>query len=248
MYSVLTSCPVGLDESGIGFTPFSTVLFGAGAVSWSDYILIHRAIVDIVKVVGPFVFSPETYTSTEEVGEYTNAFYKALLTCNRDPKSCDALEMAALELVEMSMTDEARVKVHTAFPDLGKLNMPGSIAATVTNGASVIYSWVPDWMGLNKGCVSAPLGSIETYTSKYEEQSVCCSFHYSWDVATCMGASTTLLPPSFWLVPSEFYYIINGGKSREAALIRLHTMRKIRWAKRLQCLELVEDDVGVNIC
>jgi len=79
VYSVLTSCPVGLDESGVGFTPFSTVLFGADAVSWSDYILIHRAIVDIVKVVGPFVFSPETYTSTEEVGEYTNAFYKALL-------------------------------------------------------------------------------------------------------------------------------------------------------------------------
>jgi hypothetical protein len=206
VYSVLTSCPVGLDESGIGFTPFSTVLFGAGAVSWSDYILIHRAIVDIVKVVGPFVFSPETYTSTEEVGEYTNAFYKALLTCNRDPKSCDALEMAALELVEMSMTDEARVKVHTAFPDLGKLNMPGSIAATVTNGASVIYSWVPDWMGLNKGCVSAPLGSIETYTSKYEEQSVCCSFHYSWDVATCMGASTTLLPPSGWYPVSSITF------------------------------------------
>jgi len=114
--------------------------------------------------------------------------------------------MAALELVEMSMTDEARVKVHTAFPDLGKLNMPGSIAASVTNGASVIYSWVPDWKGLNKGCVSAPLGSIETYTPKYEEQSVCCSFHYSWDVTTCMSASTNLLPPSGWYPVSSITF------------------------------------------
>ena len=106
--------------------------------------------------------------------------------------------MAALDLVEMSMTEEAKMKVVSAFPDLGKLNMPGSIAASVTNGASVIFSWVPDWLGLNKGCISKPLGSIETYTPKYEDHSVCCSFHYSWDVATCMGASVIMLPPSGW--------------------------------------------------
>ena len=207
VYAVLTSCPVGLDESGVGFTPFDSDFFGYKTLSWSDYILIHRAIVDIVKVVGSFVFSPETYTSMEEVGEYTHAFYTTLLTCNKDPKSCDAFEMASLELVEMSMTEEARMKVGSAFPDFGKLNMPGSIAASVTNGASVIYSWVPDWKGLNKGCVSVPLGSIETYMPKYKEQSGCCSFHYSWDVATCMGASTaTLVPPSGWYPVSSIIF------------------------------------------
>jgi len=206
VYAVLTSCPVGLDESGVGFTPFDSDFFGYEAVSWSDYILVHQKILDIVKVVGPFVFSSKTYTSMEEVGAYTNAFYHTLLVCAKDSKSCDDFEKVSLELVEMSMTDEARAKVHTAFPDLGKLNMPGSIAASVTNGASVIYSWVPDWKGLNKGCFSAPLGSIETYTPKYEEQSVCCSFHYSWDVATCMSASTNLLPPSGWYPVSSIIF------------------------------------------
>jgi hypothetical protein len=204
-YSVLTSCPVGLDESGVGFTPFDSDFFGANTVSWSDYVLIHRAIVDIVKVVGSFVFSPQTYTSMEEVSEYTHAFYTTLLTCTKDPKSCDAFEMASLELVEMSMTEESRMKVGAAFPDFGQLNMPGSIASSVTNGASVIYSWVPDWTGLNKGCVSAPLGSIETYTPKYDEQSACCSFHYNWDIATCMGM-TTVLPPSGWYPVSSIQF------------------------------------------
>ena len=35
---------------------------------------------------------------------------------------------------------------------------------------------------------------------------------------------------------------------REAALLRLHMKRKRRRVKKAQCLELVEDDVGVNIC
>jgi hypothetical protein len=204
LYVVLTSCPVGLDESGIGFTPFDSFAFGNETLLWSDYVHIHQAIVGIVKVVGLFVFSPQTYTSMEEVGEYTSAFYTTLLTCTKDPKSCDAFEMASLELVEMSMTEESRMKVGSFFPNFGKLNMPGSIAASVTNGASVIYSWVPDWAGLNKGCVSAPLGSIETYTPKYDKQSACCSFHYSGDIATCMG--TAVLPPSGWypVSPSSF--------------------------------------------
>jgi hypothetical protein len=205
-YSVLTSCPVGLDESGVGFTPFDSDFFGANTVSWSDYVRIHQAIVDIVKVVGSFVFSPQTYTSMGEVSEYTHAFYTTLLTCTKDSMSCDAFELASLELVEMSMTDESRMKVRAAFPNFGQLNMPGSIAASVTQGASVIYSWVPvpDWTGLNKGCVSAPLGSIETYTPKYNEQSACCSFHYWGDVASCMG--TAVLTPSGWYPVSSIQF------------------------------------------
>jgi hypothetical protein len=223
-YSVLTTCPVGLDESGVGFTPFDSDFFGANTVSWSDYVRIHQAIVDIVKVVGSFVFSPQTYTSLEDVSEYTNAMYATLLTCTKDPTSCDAFEMASLELVEMSMTEESRMKVRAAFPHFGQLNMPGSIASSVTNGASVKYSWVPDWTGLNKGCVSAPLGSIETYTPKYDEQSACCSFHYNWDLATCMG-TTTVFPPSGWYPVSSSSF--NIMCSFYVALSRTPTYRSI---------------------
>jgi len=92
VYSVLTSCPVGLDESGVGFTPFDSDFFGANTVSWSDYVYIHQAIVDIVKVVGSFVFSPQTYTSMEDVSEYTHTLNTTLLTCTKDPTSCDAFD------------------------------------------------------------------------------------------------------------------------------------------------------------
>jgi hypothetical protein len=41
VYAVLTSCPVGLDESGVGFTPFDLDFFGYKTLSWSNYIRIH---------------------------------------------------------------------------------------------------------------------------------------------------------------------------------------------------------------
>merc|ERR1739845_130069 len=78
-YAVLTSCPVGLDESGIGFTAVDSDFLGDQALQWSDYVLIHQAILSLVKEAGPFVFSPSTYTSMGKVKQYTKRLYKTML-------------------------------------------------------------------------------------------------------------------------------------------------------------------------
>ena len=66
-YAVLTSCPIGLDESGVGFTAVDSDFLGDEPLVWSDYVLIYQAIINIVQQTGPFVFSPSTYTSMGKV-------------------------------------------------------------------------------------------------------------------------------------------------------------------------------------
>uniref|UniRef100_A0A7R9YXR6 Uncharacterized protein n=1 Tax=Pseudictyota dubia TaxID=2749911 RepID=A0A7R9YXR6_9STRA len=120
-YAVLTSCPAGTDESGTHFTPLDTDFFGedVGAVSWSDYVLIHKAILSLVRASGGFWFNPSTYSSMSTVKEYTPAFYTTLLQCikTRDAQSaaCSDFEVAASMLVEFSLTDEARALAKSYF-------------------------------------------------------------------------------------------------------------------------------------
>ena len=136
-YAVLTSCPVGVDESGTGFTPLDSDFLGDEALAWSDYVVIHEAIYNIVKEVGPFVFWPETYTSMEEVSKYTNTLYKTMLKCAKNAKQCAPFEKAAEALLENSLTDDAKAKVKQGFGNFGKPNKPGSISAAVSKGKSV---------------------------------------------------------------------------------------------------------------
>lgn len=136
-YAVLTSCPVGVDESGVGFTAVDSDFLGDEALFWSDYVVIHEAIYNIVKEVGPFVFWPETYTSMEKVKQYTNKLYKTMLKCAKNSKQCAQFERAAEDLLENALTDDAKGKVKQGFSNFGKPNKPGSISATVSNGKSV---------------------------------------------------------------------------------------------------------------
>jgi len=137
LHTVLTSCPVGVDESGIGFTAFAETLFGDKALGWSDYVLIHKSIVNIVREVGPFVFYPSTYTSMRRVKKYTHKLYKTMLTCAKKPDKCDAFEEAAVNLVENALTKKAKKMVKSGFGKLGDAKMAGSVAAAVSNGKSI---------------------------------------------------------------------------------------------------------------
>ena len=73
---------------------------GDEALVWSEYVVIHEAIYNIVKEAGPFVFWPETYTSMETVSKYTNRLYKTMLKCAMNAKQCAAFEQAAEALLE----------------------------------------------------------------------------------------------------------------------------------------------------
>ena len=58
-YEVLTSCPVGLDEAGTGFTPMDGDFCGKSTseMGWSDYLLIHASMLRIVRATGGYWFS-----------------------------------------------------------------------------------------------------------------------------------------------------------------------------------------------
>ncbi|KAL3765280.1 hypothetical protein ACHAW5_005690 [Stephanodiscus triporus] len=66
-----------------------------------------------------------------------------------------------------------------------------STSPTTANPASITNVWVPDWQGENTGCVLSSY-STETYLPKHNDRSTCCSTHYAWDYATCMGTVTAL--------------------------------------------------------
>merc|ERR1712029_404064 len=108
--------------SGVGFTSVDSDFLGDEPLSWSDYALVHKGILNIVKRVGPFPFSPSTYTSMETVKGYTGRFSKAMPMCAKDCQqsfSCAAFERAAADLVNNAMTRTAQNKVRSAFADLG---------------------------------------------------------------------------------------------------------------------------------
>lgn len=138
-YAVLTSCPVGVDESGIGFTALASIFLGTEPLEWSDYVLIHEAIVEIVRNVGPFVFSPLSYTSMDKVKKYTAQLYRTMLKCSKNHNDCSAFEIAAKKMVDNSFTKESKKKVKAGFANFGNPNMSGSISAAVTKGKSVRY-------------------------------------------------------------------------------------------------------------
>jgi hypothetical protein len=136
-YAVLTSCPVGVDESGIGFTALASVFLGSAPLAWSDYVLIHEAIVEIVRNVGPFVFSPLSYTSMDKVKRYTTQLFRTMLKCSKDHNDCSAFELAAKKMVDNSFTKESKKKVKAGFVNFGNPHMTGSISAAVSKGNSV---------------------------------------------------------------------------------------------------------------
>merc|ERR1712087_613148 len=110
---------------------------GEEALGWSDYVLIHKSIINIVREVGPFVFYPSTYTSIKRVNKYTRKLFKTMLRCAKNPDKCDAFEEAAVNLVENAVTKKAKKMIKSGFDDLGDAKMAGPVAAAVSNGKSI---------------------------------------------------------------------------------------------------------------
>jgi len=161
-FAVLTSCPVGLDETGVGFTPVDSDFIGEKSLAWSDYVLVHQSILKLVRRVGPFVFSPSTYISMGDVERYTNRFYKTMLNCAKDPNTCNSFERAAEVLVENALTDEAKLRVKSVLFNLGRSRRLGSVSSVVTDNRS-LSSKVGDTRSFNydKPLVSLKREEIE---------------------------------------------------------------------------------------
>ncbi len=137
-YIVLTSCPLGLDESGIGFTPFDSDFFGdlTKDLTWKDYLLLHTAILRVVRETGTFWFNGDSYKDLKSLRHHAPLMGKTLLQCMKDHNDCEDLENASLFFIEKALADHTKTKAYDIFHNLGNHRELGSAAAVVSAGKS----------------------------------------------------------------------------------------------------------------
>jgi len=136
-YEVMTSCPVGLDEAGTGFTPLDGDFCGesTGEMAWSDYLLIHASILRIVRATGGYWFSASAYDDFDSVKQHGPELCAAMLACAGAGTECNELErISALFIHGHYLSDDAHEATLKAMPDIGEVGAPGSVSFVVSEG------------------------------------------------------------------------------------------------------------------
>lgn len=150
-YEVLTSCPLGLDESFVGFTPFDSDFCGmptstSNTMSWSEYVDLHTAVLAIVRQSGGYWFSAASYHNPQEMFTFAPEMCRTLLQCvtrvkdntaeeddnnnNNIHALCPELEAASVQFLKY-LTDDTVQRTRQAFPQMGQVGQPGSVSHTV---------------------------------------------------------------------------------------------------------------------
>ena len=135
-FEVMTSCPVGLDEAGTGFTPMDGDFCGQSTseMGWSDYLLIHASMLRIVRATGGYWFSASAYSDFESVVQHGPELCAAMLACAGDGIECDELERISTLFVDNYLADDAREATLKGMPGCGKVGAPGSVSFVVSQG------------------------------------------------------------------------------------------------------------------
>ena len=136
-YDVMTSCPVGLDEAGTGFTPLDGGFCGESTseMAWSDYLLIHASILRIVRATGGYWFSASAYDDIDSVMQHGPELCAAMLACAGAGTECNELErICALFIHGHYLSDDAHEATLKAMPDIGEVGAPGSVSFVVSEG------------------------------------------------------------------------------------------------------------------
>ena len=135
-YDVMTSCPVGIDEAGTGFTPLDGGFCGKSTseMNWSDYLLIHKSMLQIVRATGGYWFSASAYKDFGSVVQHGPELCAAMLACAGAGTECDDLEKLATLFIDNYVTDDAREASLKGMPGLGKVGAPGSVSFVVSQG------------------------------------------------------------------------------------------------------------------
>ena len=135
-FEVMTSCPVGLDEAGTGFTPMDGDFCGKNTseMGWSDYLLIHASILRIVRATGGYWFGASAYSDFDSVVQHGPEFCAAMLACAGNSTECDELERIATLFIDSYLTDDAREASHKGMPGVGEVGAPGSVSFVVSQG------------------------------------------------------------------------------------------------------------------
>jgi len=138
-YDVLTSCPVGIDETGIAFTALDTDFCGGftDQMSWSDYLLLHTAILRVVRGSGGYWFDGTSYTDFGFVKTHAPIVCERMLRCVKNHNDCREFEDASVTFVRRALSDDARERSYQVFHNIGSHRELGSASAMVSAGGSV---------------------------------------------------------------------------------------------------------------
>jgi len=149
-YQILTDCPLGIDESDTKFTPIDSDFCGKHMteMSWTDYVLLHKGILRIVRATGGFWFSISSYSDMEAVGKYAPLLCASMLKCMKDSKDCEHFEIDSITFIDNTLNEFSKTIAKDVFPEIGSHFKLGSAAATLTAGKSVVSKTIAEDMFL----------------------------------------------------------------------------------------------------
>jgi len=164
-YQILTDCPLGIDESGTKFTPIDSDFCGKHMteMSWTDYVLLHKGILRIVRATGGFWFSISSYSDMEAVGKYAPSVCASMLKCMKDSTDCKHFEINSIAFIENTLNESSKTIVKDVFPEIGFHFNLGSVAATLSAGKSVVSKTIAEDMF---GSAAATLSAGKSVVSK----------------------------------------------------------------------------------
>jgi hypothetical protein len=138
-YDLISNCPLVEDEVGNKFGPIDSDFCGGHVkeMSMSDYLLLHKAILNVVRESGTYWFSGASYSDFDMVNTYAPHVCRTMVNCVKDHESCHELESASIAFIENGLSDSARKRALAAFHNIGSHRRLGSVSASVTSGGSV---------------------------------------------------------------------------------------------------------------
>lgn len=192
VFQVLTSCPVVTDDSGkeSTFSICGRALYENGPMPWSAYLKIHETMFNLVKATG--IRSLCAFYDIDDAIDYLPLLCTSMFTC-AESGECDEFEAGMLDFVNSEIVLDARVKVFSAFPQLGYPSVEGSVSYMVSKGKSQ-WGWYPDYASEN--CKRDGNHSPYFENNGWLEPSLesCCDAHFSWAYDVCVNGGEALSP------------------------------------------------------
>jgi len=138
-YDLIADCPLVEDESGMRFGPMDSDFCGENlkTISWKSYLLLHSAILRVVRQSGAFWFKASSYKDMATVKLFAPRVCKNMLKCIKDNTKCYLLEKSSTNFIHNALTDAAKSKTLETFTNIGSCREIGSVSAIVTGGQSV---------------------------------------------------------------------------------------------------------------
>ncbi len=143
-FDLISDCPLIEDEMGKRFAPIDSDFCGGEMkdMSWSDYLLLHRSILNVVRESGAFWFQGSSYSDMTKVQKLAPKVCKNMVKCMKNNKNCKQLEKASQRFINNVLTKSAKLRARKTFSRIGSPCEVGSVSAVVTSGKTVDASLV----------------------------------------------------------------------------------------------------------